>query len=77
MTVSITIRQIPDHTRDVLAERAARSGRSLQEYLWTELQRLAAEPSVDDWLSTARGFAAGNSSESADRILTDLDADRR
>lgn len=77
MTVSITIRHIPDHTRDRLAERASRIGKSLQEYLSGELQRLAAEPSIDDWLSSARVFAASNSQESADRILSDLDADRR
>lgn len=77
MAVSITIRHVPDRTRDVLAERASRSGRSLQEYLSSELQRLADEPSIDDWLSSARIFASSNSHESADRILSDLDADRR
>lgn len=77
MTVSITIRHVPDRTRDVLAERASRTGRSLQEYLAGELQRLAAEPSPDDWIMAARAFAGSNSRESAARILSDLDADRR
>jgi plasmid stability protein len=31
--VAITIRDIPDDVRDELAARAARSGKSLQEYL--------------------------------------------
>lgn len=77
MAVSITIRHVPDRTRDLLAERASRTGRSLQEYLSSELQRLAAEPSVDDWISSARAVASSNSHESADRIVADLDADRR
>ena len=77
MSVSITIRHVPDHTRDLLAERAARTGRSLQEYLLSELQRVATEPSVDDWLSEAREFASTNSQESADRILSDRDAARQ
>lgn len=77
MPVSITIRHVPDHTRDVLAERAARSGRSLQEYLSAELQRLAAQPSVDDWLEDARAFAATAPPTDRDAILTDLAADHR
>ncbi|MHB1235320.1 MAG: FitA-like ribbon-helix-helix domain-containing protein, partial [Microbacteriaceae bacterium] len=44
--VSITIRNIPQETRDLLAERAAGSGRSLQEYLALQLAGLAARPSV-------------------------------
>jgi antitoxin FitA len=41
---SITVRDVPDHTRDELAARAARSGRSLQEYLRRELIDLARRP---------------------------------
>lgn len=41
---SITVRDVPDSARDELAARAARSGRSLQEYLRTELIELAARP---------------------------------
>lgn len=67
----------PEHTRDALAARASRTGRSLQEYLSGELQRPADEPSVDDWIFSARTFAGTNSADSADRILSDLDADRR
>ena len=33
MSVAITIRDVPDETRDELAARAARAGKSLQEYL--------------------------------------------
>lgn len=41
---SITVRDVPDTTRDELASRAARSGRSLQEYLRKELIDLASRP---------------------------------
>ncbi len=41
---AITIRDVPDDTRDLLAERAAASGRSLQQYLRAELIRLAERP---------------------------------
>ena len=41
---SITVRDVPDDARDELASRAARSGRSLQEYLRKELIDLARRP---------------------------------
>ena len=37
MATSITIRDVPDETRDELAARAALTGRSLQEYLRSKL----------------------------------------
>lgn len=48
---SITIRDVPEATRDELAARARATGRSLQEYLLAELQKLAGKPSVDEWLA--------------------------
>ncbi len=41
---SITVRDVPDSARDELASRAARTGRSLQEYLRKELIDLASRP---------------------------------
>ncbi|MCH5641914.1 hypothetical protein [Gordonia sp. ABSL49_1] len=76
MPVSITIRHVPNHTRDVLADRAARSGRSLQEYLVAELERLAAQPTLEDWLVDARASASANPATTVDDILEDLDTDR-
>jgi Mg/Co/Ni transporter MgtE len=54
MPISITIRSVPDEVRDELAARAARSGRSLQEYLVHELTRLAGKRTVDDVLDGIR-----------------------
>jgi len=42
--VAITIRDVPAETRNELAARAARGGRSLQEYLRGQLVELAARP---------------------------------
>lgn len=77
MSVSITIRHVPDHTRDILATRAARSGRSLQEYLVGELQRIADQPALEDWLEQARATAEANPTASAEDIVADLATDRR
>ena len=54
MSISITIRRVPDEVRDELAARAARSGRSLQEYLLRELMDMVARPSVDEWFARVR-----------------------
>ena len=78
MTTSITIRNVPEETRDELAARAARGGRSLQEYLRAELIALAAKPDIDALLQRveARTLAFG-SSLSAERIIEYRDAARR
>lgn len=49
--MNITIRAVRDEVRDELADRARRSGRSLQEYLTAELERMAATPSRADVLA--------------------------
>jgi len=54
MSVQITIRNVPNHVRDEIAVRAARAGKSMQEYLKEELGRLAMRPSIDDWLDRVR-----------------------
>ena len=51
---TITVRNVPDDARDELAARAARSGRSLQEFLRGALVDLAARPDPDDLLARIR-----------------------
>jgi antitoxin FitA len=78
MTVSITIRDVPDETRDELAARAASSGRSLQEYLRANLIDLASRPDVEVLLSQIRLHKAATGSRlSADEIVALKDEDRR
>lgn len=78
MPVSITIRNVPTDVRDELAARAARSGRSLQEYLALELAELAGHPDPDDALRQIRQHARSFDLRlDRDRLLIDLDTDRR
>ncbi|MFN8121618.1 MAG: hypothetical protein U0237_04220 [Thermoleophilia bacterium] len=58
MTVAITIRDVPREVRDELAARAARSGRSLQEYLQALLASAVEHPPVDDVIARARARVA-------------------
>jgi plasmid stability protein len=78
MPVAITIRNVPEEVRDELAARAARSGRSLQEYLAGLLAELTTRPSVEDAVGNARrrARAAGRTIDAA-AILADRDAERR
>jgi plasmid stability protein len=77
MSKSVTIRDIPEETRDELAARAALTGRSLQEYLRLELIRLAERPEPDALIARIRERKATTGSQLArDRILSHRDADR-
>ncbi len=75
---SITIRDVPDETRDELAARAARSGRSLQEYVRLQLVELVRRPDPHEVLAAVRERKRRTGSRlSATEILADRDADRR
>jgi plasmid stability protein len=77
MIVAITIRNVPDEVRDELAARAARSGRSLQEFLLRQLADLASRPSVDVIArARARTRATGTRLDPRE-ILAARDTDRR
>jgi plasmid stability protein len=78
MPVTVTIRDVPDETRDELAARAARAGQSLQEYLRARLTELAAKPSPDElWSRVQARVQAVGSRMSAEQILEARDTDRR
>jgi len=74
----MTIRDVPDAVRDELAARAARSGRSLQEYVRARLIQLAARPDAETTLGMIRERKARTGSSLTTRsVLAHRDADRR
>jgi plasmid stability protein len=76
--VSITIRDVPAATRDELAARAARSGRSLQEYLRSELIALASKPDIGVLLDRVQARKqATRSTLAKETILAHRDHTRR
>ena len=78
MPIQITIRDVPEKVRDELAARAALQGRSMQEFLRTTLERLAARPTVDAWLKQVRKRKrAADTRITSDQILKNRDAGRR
>lgn len=78
MSVAITVRDVPDEVRDELAARAARAGKSLQEYLRGMLIESAARPPVADVIARARARVVTTRARAdAESILAARDADRR
>lgn len=78
VTIAITVRDVPDDVRDELAARAARAGKSLQEYLRGMLVEVAGRPPVEDVIARARArIDATGSRADAESILAARDADRR
>jgi antitoxin FitA len=78
MPVSMTIRDVPDETRDVLAARAARAGQSLQEYVRAQLNELAQRPSPEGfWERVRHRVRATGTRLPADVVLEARDLDRR
>lgn len=58
--------------------RAARSGRSLQEYLAVQLAELASRPSAEDVIARARSRARATGAVlAADSIVAARDTERR
>lgn len=47
---NVLVRDLPEDVHAMLQRRAARRGQSLQQYLSTELRRLAEKPSLDEML---------------------------
>jgi plasmid stability protein len=78
MPVAITVRNVPETVRDELAARAARSGRSLQEYLLAHLVEVASQPSMEEVVRRARQRAelTGTVLDTT-VLLAHRDADRR
>ena len=78
MPVQITIRNVPEEVRDQLAIRAALQRQSMQEFLRSELERIASRPSVEVWLQNVRNRkSAADTRISASDILSARDQDRR
>jgi plasmid stability protein len=78
MPIQITIRDVPEKVRDELAARAALQGKSMQEFLRAELERLVARPSVDAWLRQVRKRKRATQTRVSSRqILQNRDTDRR
>jgi plasmid stability protein len=56
---NVLVRDVPDDVHAGLQRRAAAAGQSLQQYLATELARLASTPTMDDVIARISGRRGG------------------
>ena len=77
MAIQITIRDVPEKVRDELAARAALQGKSMQEYLRAELERLAGKPSIEVWLERVRKRKRASQSRVSTRRILQVIAEGR
>jgi antitoxin FitA len=78
VAIQITIRDVPERVRDELASRAALQGKSMQEYLRAELERMASRPSAESWLQQVRKRKRATDTKlSAAEIIKHKDVDRK
>lgn len=75
---SITIRDVPDETRDLLAARARRAGQSMQQFLLRELVVLGESEAQQEWFDRLRdSVAQRGTAVSAGQILDAVHGERR
>jgi plasmid stability protein len=71
---NVLVRDLPEDVHAALQRRAQRKGQSFQQYLTSELTRLASQPSVEelfDRVSRRRGGRVG-----LQTAVEDIDAER-
>ena len=74
---TVQVKNVPEDVHRILRQRAAGEGRSLQEYLLSELQELAQRPDPDVLIAGARERVHRTGSRlSAEQILAFRDGDR-
>ena len=71
---NVLVRDLPDEVHASLQRRAEAAGQSLQQYLATELTRLASMPTMNDVLARIARRHGGR--VGLDRADTDLDEER-
>jgi antitoxin FitA len=71
---NVLVRDLPDDVHASLQRRAESAGQSLQQYLTTELTRLASAPTMDDVLARISRRHGGR--VGLERAVADLDEER-
>ena len=75
--VAITVRNVPPNVHQGLARLAARSGKSLEEYLRELFADTVDKPPLEEWLRQVRERVAGSGVQiGADEIVRSIREDR-
>lgn len=74
---TIQIRDVPEETYDKIRLRARAAGQSIQLYMRDQLIQLADRRTKQEIWESVRSSLASEQGVDADRIVAELDADRR
>ena len=75
---TIQIRDLSEHTYEVIRRRARAAGMSIQAYMKTEIERLAEEPSENELFALVeQHLTDGGIRLDRETFRKDLEADRR
>jgi plasmid stability protein len=77
MSVSLTIRDLPEATRDMLRQRAEARRQSLNSYIVDLLEREAGLPTMSEWadMVEARARLSGSSDAAVEAVRELRDAE--
>jgi hypothetical protein len=73
---TLQVRDVPDDVKQVLKDRAARSGQSLSDYVLSELQQLTGRPTLDELTDRIRTRGSYAPTRSAADVLSEARAER-
>jgi plasmid stability protein len=73
MPKTVQIRNLDDDVYAALVKRAAETGISVPELLRIEATRLAARPSMAEWLKSVRAVPRRSSAITTDHVIATLD----
>jgi plasmid stability protein len=76
MSKMIQIRDVPESVHGILKSRAAREGMSLSDFIKRELERVAARPTMREWLERTQRAKPIPSKRSAAQVIRELRDER-
>ncbi|MGJ5816238.1 FitA-like ribbon-helix-helix domain-containing protein [Paludibaculum fermentans] len=76
MSKMIQVRDVPEAVHGTLKARAAREGMSLSDYIKRELERVAEQPTMREWLDRTRESKPIVGKKSAAQVIRALRDDR-
>ena len=75
---TIQVRDISETAYEVIRRRARSKGQSIQEYMKSQIERLAREPDEDALFGDVEQFVVAHENRlDIESLLSDLDAERR
>ena len=76
MSKMIQVRDVPERVHGTLKSRAAREGMSLSDFIKRELERVAARPTMREWLDRAREAKPIQGKRTAAQVIRELRDER-